>query len=117
MRHRKKKYKIATNPSHRKAVLKRLMIEIIRHEKIKTTHTKCKAVQPYIEKLITLAKVDTVANRRKAFAKLGDNNSVQKLFMDMAPKYKDRNGGYTKILKMADGRMGDNAPLSYISLV
>ncbi len=117
MRHGKKRYRIGTSSSHRKAILKGLLLAIIQHEKIKTTHTKCKAVQPYVEKLITLAKIDSVANRRKAFSKLGRREIVKKLFCDIAPKYQERNGGYTRVLKMAEGRVGDNAPLSYIAFV
>ena len=117
MRHRKKKYRIGTSSSHRKAILKGLMVALLTHEKIKTTHPKCKAVQPYIEKLITLAKTDSVSHRRQAFSTLGSKEIVKKLFADIAPKYKERNGGYTRVLKMAEGRMGDNAPLSYIAFV
>lgn len=117
MRHGKKKYRIGTNPAHRKSLLRNLAIEVIDHGKMKTTHTKCKAVQPYVEKLITLAKTDSVANRRVAFSKLNNKDAVQKLFADVAPKYSERNGGYTRVLKMADGRAGDNAQMSYILLV
>lgn len=117
MRHGNQKYRIGTNPAHRKSLLRNLAVEIIDHGKIKTTHTKCKAVQPYVERLITIAKNDTVANRRLAFQKLNNKDAVQKLFKDVAPKFADRPGGYTRVLKMADGRVGDNAPMSYILLV
>jgi large subunit ribosomal protein L17 len=117
MRHSRKKYKIGTTPAHRKALVKNLMIEVIDHGKIKTTHAKCKAVQGYVEKIITLAKVDTVANRRVAFSKLNNKAAVQKLFTEVAPKFKERNGGYTRVMKLADGRVGDNAKMSYIALV
>ena len=117
MRHQKKKYKIGTGPAHRKSLLKNLMVEIIDHGKIKTTQTKCRAVRPQLERLITLAKVDSVANRRKAFAKLGNDAAVRKLFSDISPKYKERKGGYTRIVKMADTRVGDNASMGYILLV
>ncbi|MBT7608778.1 MAG: 50S ribosomal protein L17 [Bacteriovoracaceae bacterium] len=117
MRHSRKKYKIGTTPAHRKALVKNLMIEVIDHGKIKTTHAKCKAVQGYVEKIITLAKEDTVANRRLAFSKLNNKAAVQKLFTEVAPKFKDRNGGYTRVMKLADGRVGDNAKMSYIALV
>ena len=116
MRHNKRKYRIGTTSAHRKALLRNLMISILDHKKIKTTHTKCKAVRPYMEKLITLARTDTVANRRKAFAKLNNAGAVRKLF-ETAPQYKDRPGGYTRIVKMAETRFGDNAPMSYILLV
>ncbi len=117
MRHQNRKYRIGTNPAHRKSLLRNLAIEVIDHGKIKTTHTKCKAVQPFVEKLVTIAKEDTVANRRLAFSKLNNKLAVQKLFNEVAPKYKERNGGYTRILKLADGRVGDNAKMSYIALV
>ncbi len=117
MRHGMKKYNVGTNPAHRKALMKNLAIEVIDHGQVKTTHTKCKAVQPFVEKLITLAKEDTVANRREAFSKLNNKTAVAKLFTDVAPKFKERNGGYTRIMKLADGRMGDNAKMSYIALV
>lgn len=117
MRHQNKKYNIGTDASHRKSLLRNLAAEIIDHGKIKTTHTKCKAVQPVVEKLITLAKEDSVANRRLALSKLDNKAAVHKLFTEVAPKFKERNGGYTRILKLADNRLGDNAPMSFISLV
>jgi large subunit ribosomal protein L17 len=117
MRHQKQRYRIGTTPAHRTSLLRNLATEVIDHGKIKTTHTKAKAVQGYVEKLITLAKVDTVANRRQAFRRLNNKKAVQTLFTDVAPKFKERNGGYTRIMKMADGRVGDNAPISYIALV
>ncbi len=117
MRHQKKKYRIGTNPAHRTSLLRNLAIEVIDHGKIKTTHTKCMAVKGFVEKLITLAKVDTVANRRLAFQKLNNKDAVQKLFGDVAPRFTERPGGYTRVLKLADGRVGDNAKMSFISLV
>jgi large subunit ribosomal protein L17 len=117
MRHQRRKYKIGTTPSHRKSLMRNLAVEVIDHGQIKTTHAKCKAIQPFVEKLITIAKEDSVANRRLAFRKLNNHLAVSKLFGEVAPKFKDRNGGYTRILKMADGRVGDNAPMSYIALV
>lgn len=117
MRHQNRKYSIGTNPSHRKSLLRNLAVEVIDHGKIKTTHTKCKAIRPYVEKLITLAKEDTIANRRTAFKKLNNKDAVKKLFEEVAPKFKARNGGYTRILKLADGRVGDNAKMSFIALV
>lgn len=117
MRHQKHKYRVGNGPAHRVSLMKNLAIEVIDHGKIKTTITKCRAIRPYVEKLITIAKEDTVANRRLAFKKLNNKDAVQKLFTDVAPKFKDRNGGYTRIMKMADGRVGDNAPMAYIALV
>ena len=117
MRHRKIKYKIGTTSAHRRSLLKNLASEVIDHEKIKTTQAKCKAVRPFVEKLITLAKKDTVANRRLAFKKLGHSTVVKKLFDEVAPRYKERPGGYTRILKLPDRRIGDNAPMGFIALV
>ncbi|MCP4912639.1 MAG: 50S ribosomal protein L17 [Oligoflexia bacterium] len=117
MRHQNRKYRIGTNPSHRKSLMRNLAIEVIDHGKIKTTHAKCKAIQGFVEKLITLAKNDSVANRRLAFKKLNNKDAVKRLFDDVAPKFKERNGGYTRILKLADGRVGDNAKMSFIALV
>jgi len=117
MRHQRRKYKIGTTPSHRKSLMRNLAIEVIDHGQIKTTHAKCKAIKPFVEKLITIAKEDSIANRRLAFRKLNNHLAVKKLFSDVGPKFKDRNGGYTRILKMADGRVGDNASMSYIALV
>lgn len=117
MRHKLRKYRIGSSPSHRKSLMRNLAIEVIDHGKMKTTHTKCKAVQPFVEKLITIAKDDSIANRRLAFSKLNNKLAVKKLFEEVAPKFKERKGGYTRVLKMADGRVGDNAPMSYIMLV
>lgn len=117
MRHQRHKYKVGVSPSHRVSLMRNLASEIIDHKQIKTTHAKCKAVKPYIEKLITLSKVDSVANRRIAFSRLQDKNAVKVLFTELGPKYKERPGGYTRIMKLADGRVGDNAKMSYIALV
>ena len=117
MRHRKIKHRIGTTSAHRRSLLRNLASEVIDHKGIKTTHTKCKAVRPFVEKLITLAKVDSVANRRLAFAKLGKRAIVKKLFEEVGPCYKERKGGYTRILKLPDGRVGDNASMGYITLV
>jgi large subunit ribosomal protein L17 len=75
------------------------------------------AIKGFVEKLVTLAKEDTVANRRLAFSKLNNDNAVKVLFTEVAPKYKTRNGGYTRVIKTADGRVGDNAKMSYIAFV
>ena len=116
MRHLNKKYRIGTTAAHRKSLLRNLATEVLDHGRIKQTRTKCKAVQPYVEKLITLAKNDTVANRRLAFSKLDNKQAVKTLF-EVAPRFKERNGGYTRIMKLADKRVGDNAQMSYIDLV
>jgi len=117
MRHQKHKHSIGTNPAHRKSLMRNLASEIIDHGKIKTTHTKCQAIRGYVEKLVTLAKVDSVANRRLAFQKLNNKEAVKKLFDEVGPKLKSRPGGYTRILKLADGRVGDNTSMSYIAFV
>jgi large subunit ribosomal protein L17 len=117
MRHAKHKNRMNVSPSHRKALIRNLAIEVIDHGKIKTTFAKTKAVQPFVEKLITLAKEDTVANRRLVLAKLDDKGAMNKLFADVAPKFKTRNGGYTRITKLADLRVGDASKMAYISLV
>ena len=117
MRHQKRKYRVGSTPAHLESLKRNLAIEVIDHGKIKTTHTKCKFIQPVVEKLITLAKNDTVANRRLAFRKLNNADAVKRLFEEVAPQYKERNGGYTRILKLGDGRVGDNAKMSFIALV
>lgn len=117
MRHGNHKYKLGVSPSHRAAMVRNLAIEIIQHGKIKTTHARCLATRIFVEKLVTLAKVDTVANRRLAFSRLNNKDAVSDLFSKVAPKFQTRPGGYTRIIKTADGRVGDNAKLSYIALV
>ena len=117
MRHQKHKYKLGVSPSHRVSLMRNLASELIDHGKIKTTFAKSKAVQGYVEKLVTLAKVDTVANRRRALTKLNDKKAVQTLFAEIGPRFKERPGGYTRIMKLADGRVGDNAKMSYIAFV
>lgn len=117
MRHSKHKYKLGVTPSHRKALIRNLAVEIIDHGKIKTTHAKAKAAQGYVEKLVTLAKNDTVQNRRQALSKLNNKGAVTKLFAEIAPKFKERNGGYTRIVKLADKRLGDASKMGYISFV
>jgi large subunit ribosomal protein L17 len=117
MRHSKHKFKLGVTPSHRKAMMRNLAIEVIDHGKIKTTQTKAKAVRIYVEKLITLAKTDTVHNRRLAYSKLNNKDAVGKLFTEVAPRFKERNGGYTRIVKIADKRLGDASAMGYISLL
>lgn len=116
MRHKNYKYRIGTSTTHRKAILKNLAIDILKYGKIKTTITKCKAVKPFIEKLITLAKEDTTQKRRLAFSKLNNKYGVKSLF-NVAIKFKERPGGYTRITRIPDRRVGDGATCAYISLV
>ncbi len=117
MRHGRHKYRVGSTPAHRRSLMKNLASEIIDHGKVKTTHVKCKAVQIYVEKLITLAKVDSLANRRLVAGRIQNKNAVAKLFGEVAPKYVDRKGGYTRVIRLADGRVGDNSKMSFISLV
>jgi large subunit ribosomal protein L17 len=117
MRHGNHKYKMGVKPQHRKALVQNLCIELITHGQIKTTETKAKAIKPFVEKLVTLAKVDTVANRRRAFTKLNNKEAVAALFANVAPKFKQRPGGYTRLLKIAEGRLGDGAKEAYIAFV
>lgn len=117
MRHGNHKYKLGVKPQHRKALVQNLSIELITHGKIKTTETKAKAIKPFVEKLVTLAKVDSIANRRVAFTKLNNKEAVKALFETVAPKFKQRPGGYTRLLKIAETRLGDGAKEAYIAFV
>ena len=117
MRHSKHKNRLGLKPSHRKSLMKNLSVELIDHGRIKTTQARCRALRPFVEKLVTLAKVDSVANRRLAFAKIGNKKAVQKLFNEVGPNAKDRAGGYTRIMKLADGRVGDGTKLGFIEFV
>ena len=116
MRHRKAGRKLNRNSSHRKALFKNLSIALIEQDIIRTTLPKAKELRRFIEPLITLAKVDSVAYRRLAFNKLRSDSAVGKLFSTVAVNSKDRNGGYTRIIK-AGFRPGDKADMAYIELV
>jgi len=116
MRHKKSGRKLNRNSSHRKAMFSNMTNSLFDHEIIKTTLPKAKELRRVAEPLITLAKSDSVANRRSAFARLRDKAMVGKLFSELAPRYKDRPGGYTRILKCGF-RSGDAAPMAYIELV
>ena len=113
MRHRKSGRKLNRNSSHRKALMKNLAIAFIERELIKTTVPKAKELRSFIEPLITLAKEDSVSNRRKAFNKLRLDSAVNKLFTEIAIKSKDRSGGYLRIIK-AGFRSGDKADMAYV---
>ena len=113
MRHRKAGRKLNRNSSHRKALFKNLSIALIEQDIIRTTLPKAKELRRFIEPLITLAKVDSVANRWLAFNKLRSDSAVGKLFSTVAVNSKDRNGGYTRIIK-AGFRPGDKADMAYI---
>ena len=116
MRHRKSGRKLGRNSSHRKAMFRNMATSLVRHEIIKTTVPKAKELRRVVEPLITLAKVDGVANRRLAFSRLRDKEAVGKLFSDLGPRFKDRPGGYLRILKTGP-RPGDAAPMAIVQLV
>ncbi len=116
MRHRKSGRKLGRNSSHRKAMFRNMATSLVQHETIKTTLPKAKELRRVVEPLITLAKVDGVANRRLAFDRLRDKAAVGKLFTDLGPRFKERPGGYLRILKMGP-RPGDAAPMALVQLV
>jgi large subunit ribosomal protein L17 len=108
--------KLNRTSSHRKAMFKNLSNALIKHEQIKTTLPKAKDLRSVVEKIITLGKVDTIANRRQAMSKLQDEAMVNKLFDVLGKRYKDRKGGYTRVLK-SGFRYGDMAPMAVVELV
>ncbi|TDR19389.1 50S ribosomal protein L17 [Marinicella litoralis] len=116
MRHRKAGRKLNRTSSHRKAMFKNMATSLFEHELIKTTVPKAKELRKVAERLITLAKVDSVANRRLAFARLRSKEIVNKLFTELGPRYLERPGGYLRILKCGL-RTGDKAPMAYVELV
>lgn len=116
MRHKLGLRKLNRTSAHRLAMLRNMMNSLLRHEAIKTTLPKAKELRRVVEPMITLAKEPTVANKRLAFKRLRDREIVVKLFNEIGPMFKDRKGGYTRILKMGY-RVGDNAPLAYVELV
>ncbi len=116
MRHRKSGRKLNRTSSHKKAMFKNMSTSLFEHELIKTTVPKAKELRRVAEKLITLAKVDSVANRRLAFSRLRSKEIVNKLFTELGPRYVERPGGYLRILKCGF-RAGDNAPMAYVELV
>lgn len=116
MRHRKSGRQLNRNSSHRQAMFRNMAGSLVKHEIIKTTLPKAKELRRVLEPLITLAKQDSVANRRLAFARTRDKEVVGKLFNELGPRYVERPGGYTRILKCGF-RTGDNAPMAYVELV
>ncbi|RUO72853.1 50S ribosomal protein L17 [Idiomarina seosinensis] len=116
MRHRKSGRQLNRNSSHRQAMFRNMAVSLVRHEIIKTTLPKAKELRRVVEPLITMAKQDSVASRRLAFARTRDKEVVGKLFNELAPRYEQRPGGYTRIMKCGF-RTGDNAPMAYIELV
>ncbi|MDH3342686.1 MAG: 50S ribosomal protein L17 [Gammaproteobacteria bacterium] len=116
MRHRKSGRQLNRNSSHRKAMFSNMTNSLLEHGIIKTTLPKAKELRRIAEPLITMAKTDSVANRRLAFSRLRDKSTVGKLFSELGPRYKERPGGYTRIMKCGF-RTGDVAPMAYIELV
>ena len=116
MRHRKAGRKLNRTASHRKAMFQNLAQALLKHEQIVTTLPKAKDLAPIVEKLITLAKKGGLANRRLAISRLQDEELVTKMFVELADRYKERTGGYTRVLK-AGYRHGDNAPMAVIELI
>jgi len=116
MRHRNSGRQLNRNSSHRKAMFSNMAISLFDHEVIRTTLPKAKELRRVAEPLITLAKKDSVANRRVAFSRIRDNAIVGKLFTDLGPRYLERPGGYMRILKCGF-RTGDKAPMAYVELV
>tara|TARA_B110000444_G_scaffold114609_1_gene108037 strand:+ start:310 stop:717 length:408 start_codon:yes stop_codon:yes gene_type:complete len=116
MRHRKSGRQLNRNSSHRKAMFRNMASSLVKHGLIKTTVAKAKELRMVVEPLITLAKTDSVANRRLAFARTQDKEVVGILFNELGPRYQERPGGYTRILKCGF-RTGDKAPMAYVELV
>lgn len=116
MRHRQSNRKLNRTTSHRLAMLRNMTNSLLRHELIKTTLPKAKELRRVVEPMITLGKVSTLANRRLAFNRLRDRDIVVKLFDELGPRFKQRNGGYLRILKCGF-RQGDNAPMALVELL
>ena len=116
MRHRNSGRQLSRNASHRHALMRNMATSLLRHETIRTTVPKAKELRRVVEPLITLAKIDSLAKRRLAFARLRDDAVVEKLFTDLGPRFKARAGGYTRILKM-EPRPGDSADMALMQLV
>ncbi|NOY17283.1 MAG: 50S ribosomal protein L17 [Gammaproteobacteria bacterium] len=116
MRHRKSGRKLSMTSTHRKAMFKNMAVSLLRHEEIRTTLPKAKELRRHVEPLITLGKTSTVANRRLAFSRLRDREMVSKLFDDLGVHFKDRPGGYLRILKHGY-RPGDKAPMAIVQMV
>ena len=116
MRHRKTGRQLNRNSSHRKAMFQNMTVSLLQHEVIKTTLPRAKELRRVAEPLITMAKNDTVHKRRIAFGRLRDRAAVTKLFNELGPRYRERPGGYLRILKTGF-RNGDNAPMAFVELV
>jgi len=116
MMHHNKTKKLGRKKNVREALIAGLAESVILRGRIKTTEAKAKALRPFVERLVTLAKKDTLASRRMIISRLGSEKRATKLFSDIAPKYKDRNGGYTRIVKLP-ARGGDASPMAFIEFV
>jgi len=116
MRHQKKTIKLGRTAEHRKALLANQVCSLIEHQRIRTTLAKAKAVRPLAEKMVTLGKKGSIHARRTAFAVLRQKDAVKKLFDEIAPRTADRNGGYTRIVKLGQ-RKSDSAPIAYLEWV
>lgn len=116
MRHQKSGRKLNRNSSHRQAMFRNMVASLIKHELIRTTLPKAKELRRFAEPLITLAKTDSVANRRLAFSRLRDKVAVGKLFIELGPRFRERPGGYLRLLKCGF-RAGDSAPMAYVELL
>ena len=116
MRHRNSGRQLSRNSSHRKALMRNMAASLVRHEAIKTTVPKAKELRRVVEPLITLSKTDSLAGRRLAFDRIRDRDIVTKLFNELGPRYRNRPGGYLRILKCGF-RAGDKAPMAYVELV
>lgn len=116
MRHGNSGRNLSRTSSHRKAMFMNMMVSLVQHELIKTTLPKAKELRRFVEPMITLAKEDTLHRRRLAYSRLRDKDAVQKLFAEIGPHFKNRPGGYLRILK-CNFRKGDNAPMAIVELV
>lgn len=116
MRHRVAKKKLSRDKGHRKALYRNLLTELFRYERIRTTEAKAKAIQPYADKLVTLAKRGDLHARRQVLKWINDKDVVDHLFYAVAPSFENRNGGYTRVIKLGR-RQGDAAPVAIIELV
>jgi large subunit ribosomal protein L17 len=116
MRHQKKRNKLSRDAGHRKALIRNLCGQVLQHERVRTTEAKAKVIKPEVEKLITLAKRGDLHARRQALAALRSNHVVHRLFADVAPRFAERPGGYTRIVRIGP-RQGDAAEMVYLELV
>ncbi len=117
MRHRVAGYKLGRTTSHRIAMTRNMAASVIEHERIVTTLTKAKAVKPFIEKLVTLSKEASQHNQRRAFAQLRNKEAVQKLFNVLGPRFKERPGGYCRVVRLARRRLGDQGERAILEFV